>query len=111
MGQWLYLFDTVFICKNSIAVSLLKCQIISEASLTSLHRVMCVLVAQLCPTLCYPMDCTLSDSSDYGTSPGENPGIGYHSLLQGIFLTMGSYPGLLCWQAVSLPSELPGKPT
>ena len=54
-------------------VSLLKCQIISEASLTSLHRVMCVLVAQLCPTLCNPMDCTLSDSSDYGISPGENP--------------------------------------
>ena len=72
-GQWLSLFDAVFICKNSIVVSLLKCQIISEASLTGLHRVMCVLVAQLCPTLCDPMDCTLSDSSDYGISPGENP--------------------------------------
>ena len=75
MGQWLYLFDAVFICKNSIMVSLLTCQIISEASLASLHRVMCVLVAQLCPTLCDPMDCTLSDSSDHGISPGENPGV------------------------------------
>ena len=26
----------------------------------------CVLVAQLCLTLCYPMDCNLPDSSVYG---------------------------------------------
>ena len=29
-------------------------------------------------------------------SPGKNTGVGYHSLLQGIFLTQGSNPGLLC---------------
>ena len=29
-----------------------------------------------------------------GTSPGQNTGVGSHSLLQGIFLTQGSNPGL-----------------
>ena len=28
-------------------------------------------------------------------SPGKNTGVGSHSLLQGIFLTQGSNPGLL----------------
>ena len=28
-------------------------------------------------------------------SPGKNTGVGYHSLLQGIFLTQGSNPCLL----------------
>ena len=37
-------------------------------------------------------------------------GMGYHFLLQGIFPTQGSNPGLLHWQADSLPSEPPGKP-
>ena len=32
-------------------------------------------------------------------SPGQNNGVGSHSLLQGIFLTQGSHQGLLhCWQ-------------
>ena len=35
---------------------------------------------------------------------------GCHSLLQGIFLTQGSNPSLLHWQADSLPSEPGGKP-
>ena len=35
--------------------------------------------------------------------------MGSHSFLQGIFLTQGLNPGLLHWQADSLPSELPGK--
>ena len=34
-------------------------------------------------------------------SPGKNTGVGYHSLLQGIFLIQGLNPGLLhCWQIV-----------
>ena len=39
--------------------------------------------------------------------------MGYHALLQGIFPTQGSNPGLLCllhWQAGSLPLAPPGKP-
>ena len=33
---------------------------------------MCVLVTQLCPTLCDPMDCSSLGSSVYGDSPGKN---------------------------------------
>ena len=33
-----------------------------------------------------------------------------HSLLQGIFLTLGLNPGLLHYRQIFLPSEPPGKP-
>ena len=52
------------------------------------------LVAQLCPTLCDPIDCSPSGSSVHGESPGKNTGVGCHALLQGIFKTQGSNPGL-----------------
>ena len=39
----------------------------------------------------------------------QNTGVGYHSLLQGNFLTQGSNPGSLALQADSLLSEPPGK--
>ena len=47
-----------------------------------------VRVAQLCPTLCDPMDYTVHDS------PGQNTGVGSLSLLQGTFPTQGSNPCL-----------------
>ena len=53
------------------------------------------LVAQSCPTLCNPIDCSLLDSSIHGDSPGKNTGVDSHFLLQGIFPTQGSTPGLL----------------
>ena len=56
---------------------------------------MLCLVAQLCPTLCYPMDCSPPDSSVHGDSPGKNTGVGCHALLQGIFPTQGLNPSLL----------------
>ena len=46
-------------------------------------------------------------------SPGKNTGAGCHALLQGIFLTQGSNPHLVCllnWQAGCLPLVPPGKP-
>ena len=45
--------------------------------------------------------------------PGNNTGEGCHFLLQGIFLTQGSNPGLLCflcWQADILPLHHLGSP-
>ena len=42
--------------------------------------------------------------------PAKNTGMVCHFLLQGNFLTQGSNPHLLNWQADSLPSEPPGKP-
>ena len=67
------------------------------------------LVAQLCPTLCHPMDCSL-------------PGSSVHGILQTRILEWvaspfpedlpnpGVKPGYPTVQADSLPSEPPGKP-
>ena len=49
-------------------------------------------------------------SSVHGDSPGENTGVGCHALLQGIFPTRGSNPGLLHCRWIILPHEPPGKP-
>ena len=49
---------------------------------------------QSCPTLCNPMDCSPPGSSVHGDSPGKNTGVGCHALLQRIFPTQGSNPGL-----------------
>ena len=67
----------------------------------------CMVVAQLCLTLCYPgwqptRFLLLWDS------PGKNTGVGCHALLQGIFLTQGSnlhVLSLLQWQGGSLPQR------
>ena len=40
------------------------------------------------------MDCSPPGSSVHGDSPGKNTGVGCHDLLQGIFPTEGSNPGL-----------------
>ena len=70
-----------------------------------------VKVAQLRPTFC--MDSPWN-------SPGQNTGVGRHSLLQGIFPTQGSNPGLLhCrWILYQLshqvshdPASIPGRGT
>ena len=44
-------------------------------------------------------------------SPGKNPGVGFHFLLQAILLTQGSTPGLLHWQVDSLPLSHQGSAT
>ena len=46
---------------------------------------------QLCLTLCDPMDCRFLCPWD---SPGKNTGVGCFALLQGIFLTQASNPGI-----------------
>ena len=65
----------------------------------TLVDVLC-LVTQLCLTLCLPMDCSLPGSSVHGDSPGKNAGVGCHALLQGIFPTQGSNPGLLHYRRI-----------
>ena len=71
-------------------------------------NVLC-LVTKSCPTLGDPMDCSLPGSSVHGDSPGKNTGVGCHVLLQGIFPTQGSNPGLLyCrWILYCLSHQLP----
>ena len=58
------------------------------------YQVLC-LVVQSCLTLCNPRDCSPPGSSVHGDSPGKNTGAGCHALLQRIFPTQGSNPGLL----------------
>ena len=71
-------------------------------------------VAQSCPTLCDPMDCSPPGSSVRGDSPGKNTGVGWHALLQGIVPTQGLNPRLLHYQVDLLPLshlESPQDPT
>ena len=53
---------------------------------------MLCLVAQSCPILCEPMDCSPPGSSVHGDFPGKNTGVGCHALLQGIFPAQGLNP-------------------
>ena len=64
---------------------------------------MLCLVAQLCPTLYDPMDCSPSGSSVHGDSPGKNAGVVCH-------LHPGTGLGSSALQVDSLPSEPQGKP-
>ena len=62
----------------------------------------CCSANKSCPTFCDPM-------SRPWNSPGQNTGVGSLSLLQGIFPTQGSNPGLLHCRWF-LTSESQGKP-
>ena len=73
----------------------------------------CAKSLQLCPMYCNPMDCSPPGSAVHEDSAGKNTGVGCHSLLQGILLTQGSNPYLLClvhWQSGYLPLVPTGKP-
>ena len=63
-------------------------------NMLNVQRAVLSLVAQSCPTLCNPVDCSPPGSSVHGESPGKSTGLGCHALLQGIFPTQGSSPGL-----------------
>ena len=52
----------------------------------------CVSVAQSCPTLCKPMDCSLPGSSVHEIFQAKDTGVGCHFLLQRIFPTQGLNP-------------------
>ena len=68
---------------------------IYEASQVALEvKKVRVLATQSCPTLCNPVNCSAQRSSVHGDSPGKNPRMGSHALLQGIFPTQGLKPGL-----------------
>ena len=64
----------------------------------------CVLIAQLCLTLCNPMDCKPPGSFVPWNSPGKNRGMDSHFLLQGI-PDPEIEPEFPALQVDSLPSE------
>ena len=83
--EYLYLpWDRNLICRNNIIyrdkLHLYNMQLL-EVKLS---------IAQLCPTLCNPMDCSPPGSSVHGNSPSKNTGVGCYAFIQGIFLTQGS---------------------
>ena len=55
----------------------------------------CVVVLSHVWLFATPMDCSSPGSSVHRDSPGRNTGVGCHALLQGIFPTQESNPGLL----------------
>ena len=57
------------------------------------HCAVC-LVTQSCPILCDPMDCNPLGFFVHGDSLSRNTGLDCHALLQGIFPTQRSNPGL-----------------
>ena len=69
-----------------------------------------VLVAQLCLTVCDPMDCSLPGSSVHGILQAKNTGVGCHSHLQGDLPDPGVKPRSPLLQADSLSSKPLGKP-
>ena len=68
------------------------------------------LIMQLCLNLCNPMDCSIPGSSVYGDYPGKNTRVGCHALLQGIFPTQGSNPGLPHWRQILYSLSHQGSP-
>ena len=89
---------------NCLHFSLLICQMGTIIISTSqnchekwvgLYKVCAGLVAQSCPTLCDPMDCSAPLSSVHGLLQARILGVGCHFLLQGIFPTQGSNTSLL----------------
>ena len=67
------------------------------------------LVAQSCPTLCNPMDCSLPGSSVHEDFPGKKTGVGCHVFLQEDLPNPGIEPRSPALQVDSLPSEPLGK--
>ena len=61
-------------------------------------------VAQLCPILCYPTDCSLRNS------PGQNSAVGSLSFLQEIFPTQGLNPGLPHYRQIFYQLSHKGSP-
>ena len=68
------------------------------------------LVAQSCLTL-FATPWTVAFQAPLSVGfPSKNIEVGYHFLLQGIFLAQGSNPCFLHWQVDSLPLSHQGSP-
>ena len=108
------IYQTAFLCGFLPPSGLFTCCAVSSgcfspriymASPLTSSRVLC-LVTQSHPTLCDPMDYSPPGSSVHGDSPDKNTGVGCHALLQGIFPTQGSHPGLPHCRWIPCPPNL-----
>ena len=81
----------------------------SKNDVYSIDKCMCACsVAELCLTLCDPMDCSLPGSFGHGIFQATILDC-CHFLLQGIFMIQRSNLCLLHWQVDSFTTEPPGK--
>ena len=75
-------------------------------------RVFCVCAYSLSHVwLCDPLHCSPQSSSVQGDSTGKNTALWCHTLLQGIFPTQGSNPGLPHCRQILYPLSHQGSPT
>ena len=70
-----------------------------------------VLICSVMSNSLQPMDCRPPGSSIHGNSPGKNTRVGCHALLQGIFPTQGSNPGLPHCRQILYQLSYQGSPT
>ena len=66
------------------------------SSLRIVPDILCVCECTVVSDSLRPLDCNPPDCSVHGILQGKNGMVGCHFLLQGIFLTQGSNPHLLC---------------
>ena len=69
-------------------------QVLRQSIINATQFSVCMLVTQLCLTLCNSMDCSPPGSSIHGIFPGKNTRVDCHFFLQGIFPTQRSNPSL-----------------
>ena len=69
-----------------------------------------MLSCSVCPTLCHSMDCSPPGSNVHGDSPSKTTGVHCHGLLQGIFPTQESNPGLLHCRKILYSLSCQGSP-
>ena len=94
--RWiLYLWVVIASCFKSYfsELRILPIRIVWTLPNMFVHACICS-VAQSWPTLCNSIDLT-PKAHQSKHSPGKNTGVGFHALIQGIFLAQGSIPCLL----------------
>ena len=101
-------WELLVFCRRHISVNTLLSPSSSVSSSTTLSRHQIVKVdnflkLSLFPWICCSVSCvrffatpwTVAYQAVHGDSSGKNTGVGCHALLQGIFPTQGSNPGLV----------------
>ena len=107
----LYPSTFVFVCVHFCVLFTLHPNAYTRShTVDSQWEFLSVWVAQSCLILCYRVDCSLPGSSVHGDFTGKNTGVGCHALLQGIFPTQGSNPGLPHCRQISYSLSHQGSP-
>ena len=85
-------------------------QFFTTSSTWEAQSTICVLSRSVVSNSLQPMDCNTPGPSAHGDSPGKNARDGCHALLQRIFPTQGSSPGLLHYKQILYRLSHQGSP-